>query len=80
MDAANAFAGLGAQEPDLSHLSVRLMAHGWDNVMYRLGDELAVRLPRRAVAAGLIVHEQRWLPVVAPRLPLPVPAPVRAGA
>jgi len=70
---------LAAQQPDLAHLPVRLMAHGWDNIMYRLGDELAVRLPRRAAAARLIVHEQRWLPVVAPRLPLPVPAPVRAG-
>jgi len=70
---------LAAQQPDLAHLPVRLMAHGWDNIMYRLGDELAVRLPRRAAAAGLIVHEQRWLPVVAPRLPLPVPAPVRTG-
>jgi aminoglycoside phosphotransferase (APT) family kinase protein len=70
---------LEAQQPDLAHLPVQLMAHGWDNLMYRLGDELAVRLPRRAVAARLIAHEQRWLPVVAPRLPLPVPAPVRAG-
>jgi aminoglycoside phosphotransferase (APT) family kinase protein len=70
---------LAAQQPDLAHLPVRVMAHGWDNLMYRLGDELAVRLPRRAAAARLIVHEQRWLPVVAPRLPLPVPAPVRAG-
>jgi aminoglycoside phosphotransferase (APT) family kinase protein len=70
---------LAAQQPDLAHLPVRLVAHGWDNLMYRLGDELAVRLPRRAAAAGLIVNEQRWLPVIAPRLPLPVPAPVRAG-
>jgi aminoglycoside phosphotransferase (APT) family kinase protein len=70
---------LEAQQPDLAHLPIRLMAHGWDNLMYRLGDELAVRLPRRAAAAGLIVNEQRWLPVVAPRLPLPVPAMVRAG-
>ena len=70
---------LAAQQPDLAHLPVRVMAYGWDNLMYRLGDELAVRLPRRAAAAGLIVHEQRWLPVVAPRLPLPVPVPVRAG-
>ena len=70
---------LAAQQPDLAHLPIQVMAHGWDNLMYRLGGELAVRLPRRAAAAGLVVHEQRWLPVVAPRLPLPVPAPVRAG-
>jgi aminoglycoside phosphotransferase (APT) family kinase protein len=70
---------LAAQQPDLAHLPIRAVASGWDNLMYRLGGELAVRLPRRAAAAGLIVNEQRWLPVVAPRLPLPVPAPVRAG-
>ena len=70
---------LAAQQPDLAHLPIEPLAHGWDNVMYRLGGELAVRLPRRAVAARLIAHEQRWLPVLAPRLPLPVPAPARAG-
>jgi len=70
---------LAAQQPDLAHLPLEVMAHGWDNLLYRLGDRLVVRLPRRAVAAQLAEHEQRWLPVLAPRLPLPVPAPVRAG-
>src|SRR5215467_9719292 len=70
---------LAAQQPDLAHLPLEVMAHGWDNLLYRLGDKLVVRLPRRAVAARLAEHEQRWLPVLAPRLPLPVPAPVRAG-
>jgi aminoglycoside phosphotransferase (APT) family kinase protein len=55
------------------------MANGWDNLMCRLGAELIIRLPRRAVAADLIRHEQRWLPELAPRLPLAVPAPVRIG-
>jgi aminoglycoside phosphotransferase (APT) family kinase protein len=70
---------LAAQQPDLAHLPIEMMANGWDNLMCRLGAELVVRLPRRAVAAELITHEQRWLPALAPRLPLPVPAPVRAG-
>jgi aminoglycoside phosphotransferase (APT) family kinase protein len=70
---------LAAQHPDLAHLPLEVMANGWDNLICRLGGELAVRLPRRAMAAGLIVHEQRWLPVVAGRLPLPVPVPVRTG-
>jgi aminoglycoside phosphotransferase (APT) family kinase protein len=70
---------LTAQHPDLAHLPIEVMANGWDNVMCRLGGDLAVRLPRRAAAARLVVHEQRWLPVLAPRLPLPVPAPVRTG-
>ena len=67
------------QHPDLAGLPVRLAATGWDNSTYRLGDELAVRLPRIGVAAGLIRNEQRWLPELAPRLPVPVPVPVRIG-
>lgn len=55
---------LADQHPDLAHLPVELMAHGWDNVMYRVGDELAARLPRREMGARLIGHEQRWLPVL----------------
>jgi aminoglycoside phosphotransferase (APT) family kinase protein len=70
---------LADQHPDLAGLPVEVMANGWDNLICRLGDELVVRLPRRAAAAKLVLHEQRWLPVIAPRLPLPVPAPVRAG-
>jgi aminoglycoside phosphotransferase (APT) family kinase protein len=70
---------LADQMPDLSRLPVQVMANGWDNLMCRLGDGLIIRLPRRAVAAELIAHEQRWLPVLAPRLPLAIPAPTRAG-
>jgi aminoglycoside phosphotransferase (APT) family kinase protein len=70
---------LAAQQPDLAHLPVRVLANGWDNLLCRLGDELVVRLPRRAQAATLIAHERRWLSVLAPRLPLPIPAPVRVG-
>jgi aminoglycoside phosphotransferase (APT) family kinase protein len=70
---------LAAQHPDLAPLPLEVMANGWDNLICRLGRELAVRLPRRALAAALIVHEQRWLPVLAERLPLPVPVPVRTG-
>lgn len=70
---------LEAQHPDLADLQLRKLAHGWDNVMYRLGDDLVVRLPRRAAAADLARHEQQWLPVLGPRLPVPVPIPVRLG-
>jgi aminoglycoside phosphotransferase (APT) family kinase protein len=57
---------LAAQQPDLAQLPIEVMANGWDNLMCRLGDQLAVRLPRRALAASLLGHEQRWLPVLAP--------------
>jgi aminoglycoside phosphotransferase (APT) family kinase protein len=47
--------------------------------MFRLGEDLALRLPRRRVAARLLRHEQLWLPLLKDRLPLRVPAPVRIG-
>lgn len=70
---------LAEQHPDLASLPLTPLTHGWDNVIFRLGDELTVRLPRRAMAAELVQHEQRWLPTLAPRLPLAIPAPVRMG-
>jgi aminoglycoside phosphotransferase (APT) family kinase protein len=70
---------LAEQHPDLAHLPLQPVDAGWDNAMFRLGDDLAVRLPRRAAAATLIVHEQTWLPRLAGRLTLPVPAPCRFG-
>ncbi|MBW9206094.1 aminoglycoside phosphotransferase family protein [Mumia sp. zg.B17] len=70
---------LEAQHPDLADLPIRLVANGWDNVVLRLGDDLALRVPRRALAADLVRHEQDWLPILAPHLPVPVPEPVRTG-
>lgn len=70
---------LADQHPDLAALPLRLAAHGWDNATFRLGDDLAVRLPRRQLAAHLVEHEQRWLPTLADLCPVPVPAPVRVG-
>jgi len=70
---------LARQHPDLASLPIGFAAEGWDNAVFRLGDELALRLPRRAVGADLIRHEQRWLPVLKDRLPLAIPAPVRIG-
>lgn len=67
------------QHPDLADDQLRPVASGWDNVLFRLGEHRTVRLPRRALAAPLVEHEQRWLPVLAPRLPLPVPVPERIG-
>ncbi|WP_164579551.1 phosphotransferase, partial [Pseudomonas viridiflava] len=67
--------------PDLADRRLVVVANGWDNVIVRLGDEYAVRLPRRELAARLVKHEQRWLPGIAARVGpvFPVPAPVRVG-
>lgn len=70
---------LSDQHPDLAHLPIVELANGWDNVIYRLGDDLTVRLPRREIAARLIDHEQAVLPGLAEILPIPIPAPVGVG-
>lgn len=70
---------LAEQHPDLAELPLLAVANGWDNVIFRLGDDLALRVPRRAVAAPLVEHEQRVLPLLAPLLPFAVPSPIRVG-
>lgn len=70
---------LADQHPDLEGLTLEPLAFGWDNALFRLGERLVVRLPRRQLGAVLVEHEQRWLPHLAPLLPLPVPVPLRVG-
>jgi aminoglycoside phosphotransferase (APT) family kinase protein len=70
---------LRSQHPDLAAQRLRRISSGWDNEVLRLGDQLAVRVPRRAAAVPLLEKELRWLPLLAADLPLSVPLPVRAG-
>src|SRR5262249_58446529 len=58
---------------------VRVSTWGTDNAMYRLGSELVVRLPRRAVNVRALRKELTWLPYLAPRLPATIPVPVATG-
>jgi aminoglycoside phosphotransferase (APT) family kinase protein len=69
---------VGEQHPGLS-APVSLLSHGWDNDIYRLGDRHTVRLPRRIEAVPLIDNEQRWLPIIAQQLDVPVPVPAAIG-
>jgi aminoglycoside phosphotransferase (APT) family kinase protein len=71
---------LRQQHPDLAGLDLGFLASGWDNLLFRLGTELVVRLPRRALGALLMANELTWLPSLAKGLPLPTSAPVRVGA
>lgn len=70
---------LAGQHPDLAHLPIAFLANGWDNAMFRVGHDRIVRLPRRAMAAKILAHEQRWLPLLHRALPLPIPYPERCG-
>ncbi|MFG2292110.1 aminoglycoside phosphotransferase family protein [Streptomyces sp. NPDC048603] len=68
------------QFPRWAHLPVtEVPSAGTDNAMYRLGGELAVRLPRIPGAVGQVEKEHRLLPRLAGRLPLSVPVPVERG-
>ena len=67
------------QHTDLAHLVLSDIGEGWDNRLFGLGDDLVVRVPRRAISAALIEREQRWLPRLSPQLPLPIPVPSRVG-
>ncbi len=79
IDEALVRALLHDQHRDLAGLQLRQVVGGWDNRMWRLGQDLAVRLPRTPRAPSLLRTELQWLPLLAPSLPLPVPVPVRVG-
>ncbi|MFI6932115.1 aminoglycoside phosphotransferase family protein [Streptomyces sp. NPDC050287] len=72
---------LTAQFPQWAHLPVTPVERsGMDNATFRLGSDLSVRLPRYAHWVGQVEREHRWLPRLAPRLPLPVSEPVAQGS
>ncbi|TWD82696.1 aminoglycoside phosphotransferase (APT) family kinase protein [Kribbella amoyensis] len=52
---------------------------GWDNRTYRLGDELTARLPTHPAYVAAVDKEHRWLPFLAPSLPVPIPEAVATG-
>lgn len=71
---------VGRAFPAWSSLSLRpLRASGSSNALFRLGDELLVRLPRQPGGSEAIEKEKRWLPRIAPLLPVPVPDVVSVG-
>jgi len=72
---------LEAQFPQWAELPLApLPVGGTDNAIFRLGDRLSVRLPKTPEKTAGIEKEVRWLPVLAPQLPLAVPVPAAVGA
>ena len=71
---------LASQFPPWAGLSLKpLLPWGTDNALYRLGDDMVVRLPRIERANGTLKRERQWLPRLAPHLPLAVPVPLAEG-
>ena len=72
---------LARQFPAWAHLPLEhVQSSGTDNEIFRLGDSLAVRLPKVDWAIAQPEREHRWLPFLASHLPLVVPRPVALGA
>lgn len=71
---------LAAQFPHWADLPIEPVdSAGTDNAIYRLGDDMAVRLPRIHWATGQPDKEHQWLPRLAPLLPLAIPVPLAKG-
>jgi aminoglycoside phosphotransferase (APT) family kinase protein len=68
------------QFPQWAGLPVQSVSKGgWDNWTFHLGDGMLARLPSASEYALAVDKERRWLPVLAPQLPLPIPAPLAKG-
>lgn len=81
IDAALVRKLIAGQFPGWADLPVRpVLPGGWDNRTFRLGAGLVVRLPSAEGYALQVDKEQRWLPWLAPQLPLPIPLPLALGA
>jgi aminoglycoside phosphotransferase (APT) family kinase protein len=79
-DAALVRALVAGQFPQWAGLPAELVdSYGTDHDIYRLGSQLAVRLPRIAGATAQAAREARWLPRLAPHLPLAIPVQLAAG-
>lgn len=72
---------LDRQFPQWSDLALRPVEHaGWDHRSFRLGPHMVVRLPRAQEYAAQVAREHRWLPWLAPRLPLTIRRPIAMGS
>ncbi len=72
---------IAQQFPQWAALPIRpVQPGGWDNRTFHLGEHMSVRLPSAEGYAPQVNKEHRWLPHLAPHLPLPVPVPLALGA
>jgi aminoglycoside phosphotransferase (APT) family kinase protein len=72
---------LVGQFPQWAELSLEpVTSAGTDNALYRLGHDMVVRLPRILQGIDAVEKEQRWLPKLAPLLPVAIPVPLAKGA
>lgn len=81
IDVAAARTLLDTQFPEWSNLPLRqVLPGGWDNRTFRLGEQLAVRIPSSVDYAMQPEKEYRWLPMLEAQLSLAIPVPVALGS
>ena len=68
------------ERPEWADLPPTPAGGGTENVMFRLGDDLLVRMPRTLGAVASLRKEREWMPRLAPTLPVRIPEPVHAGS
>lgn len=79
LSVAGATALIEGQFPELAPARLELLGVGWDNTAYRVNERWVFRFPRRELGATLLKREVRVLPLLAARLPLPIPNPHYPG-
>jgi aminoglycoside phosphotransferase (APT) family kinase protein len=80
IDAALAHRLVSEQFPEWKNCPVRLVGlSGWDNRTFHLGDEMLIRMPSAADYALQVDKEHKWLPKLAPLLPIQIPTPLAIG-
>lgn len=80
IDSALAKLLIDRQFPQWRHLPIEpVQTSGWDNRTFHLGSQMLIRMPSAKEYAGQAEKEQRWLPKLAPFLPLPIPTPIALG-
>jgi len=52
---------------------------GWDNITFRLGEDMSVRLPSGHPYCAQVAKEHQWLPVLGQHLPVAIPQPLAIG-
>lgn len=80
VDAQIVHAAVAGARPEWGELPLRFAGGGTDNVMYRLGSDLVVRIPRTLDHAEGIQKEADWIPRFSGRLPVAVPSVRHVGA
>jgi aminoglycoside phosphotransferase (APT) family kinase protein len=79
VDEGLARALIGEQFPEVEQRSLQLLGAGWDNTVWLVDERWVFRFPRRQMVIPGLENEMRYLPRIAPLLPIGIPRPTLLG-